>query len=385
VSIVSGTALAHRLVASIQRADARSATLDEFFAELSTEVAKAVPFDGSMWFGVDPTTLLAAAPGRVEGLDPSLCWPFWHGEFHDNDLLLFRDLARAPEPVGSLRVAAGGKPMRSPRYRDFLQPQGFDDEARIAFRTGSTTWAIGGLYRDKGRAAFDADDLKVLGGISHAVGVALRRRSIVQEPAARSLTAPGVLLFDGRGLLVSANLDGKAWLSDIYGPGSVDESWISLLKRRQLPEELRSYATSMHTLVSRARAVALGYDDGPVRLRFRDRCGRWVVMHASCMDETDPDSFVAVVIEPAQSGEVAPIIVEAYGLTARERDVVRAIARGLSTPDIAAELFLSGHTVRDHIKSVFEKVGVGSRGELTAKLFAEHYADPLHETLVHVD
>ena len=71
-----------------------------------------------------------------------------------------------------------------------------------------------------------------------------------------------------------------------------------------------------------------------------------------------------------------PIIIEAYGLTPRERDVVRAIARGSSTPEIAAELFLSAHTVRDYIKSVFEKVGVNSRGELVAKLFAEHYADP---------
>jgi DNA-binding NarL/FixJ family response regulator len=92
-----------------------------------------------------------------------------------------------------------------------------------------------------------------------------------------------------------------------------------------------------------------------------------------------------VVVEPAKSGEIAPIIIEAYGLSPRERDVVRAIARGLSTPDIAEELFLSAHTVRDYIKSVFEKVGVSSRGELVAKLFAEHYSDPLHDTMVHTD
>jgi DNA-binding NarL/FixJ family response regulator len=33
--------------------------------------------------------------------------------------------------------------------------------------------------------------------------------------------------------------------------------------------------------------------------------------------------------------------------------------------------------VRDHVKAIFEKVGVSSRGELVATLFAEHYA-PTH-------
>jgi hypothetical protein len=33
--------------------------------------------------------------------------------------------------------------------------------------------------------------------------------------------------------------------------------------------------------------------------------------------------------------------------------------------------------VRDYVKVIFDKVGVSSRGELVAKLFAEHYA-PVH-------
>jgi DNA-binding NarL/FixJ family response regulator len=130
--------------------------------------------------------------------------------------------------------------------------------------------------------------------------------------------------------------------------------------------------------------VASGFDTGQTRLRMRDRSGRWVVLHASTLDGPAGPGGIAVVVEPAKSADVAPIIIEAYGLSPRERDVVKALARGTSTPDIAAELYLSTHTVRDYIKSVFEKVGVGSRGELVAKLFAEHYEDAFHADMVHL-
>jgi DNA-binding CsgD family transcriptional regulator len=379
---MAATATAHRLVESIQRADARSPHVDDFFAELSDEVARAIPFDGGMWFGVDPSTLLATAPARMVNMDAAFCWSFWHDEFHEHDSLTFRDLAGQREPADSLRMATGGSPLRSPRYRNFLRPQGYDDEARVVFKTGDTTWAVAGLYREKGRTPFSADELRLLGSVSHVVGVALRSRSVLHSPVTWSARAPGVLLFDAAGKLQSASLEAKAWLSAIYGPDPDGESWASLMARCSMPDRLLSFPV-IQPLVSQARAVARGYDDRPARLRFRDRGGRWVVMHASSLDESDERSPVAVVIEPAQSAEIAPIIVEAYGLSARERDIVRCIARGLSTPDIAAQLFLSGHTVRDYIKSIFEKVGVSSRGELTAKLFAEHYSDPFHATMVH--
>ena len=75
------------------------------------------------------------------------------------------------------------------------------------------------------------------------------------------------------------------------------------------------------------------------------------------------------------------IVVEAYGLTAREVEVTRLTARGLSTDEIATNLILSRHTIRDHLKAIFEKVGVSSRGELTSKLFAEHYHAPLNDAI----
>ena len=380
--VVMTTSAAHRLAAAIHRSGERTTAVDDFFGEVSAEVAKFVPFDGSMWFGVDPVTLLAVSPSRVHNLDASLCWPFWHGEFHDNDSLLFRDLARAPQPAASLRLTTNGQPGRSPRYRDFMQPQGYDDELRVAFRTGMTTWAVGALYREKGRPAFDTAELQLLSDISRAVAIALRSRSISRPTCAGALIAPGVMLFGPDGRLLSANQEAEQWLGHLYGPEADGGSWAEHLARDTMSDDLLCF-TLMQPLVSRARAVALGYDAGPVRVRVRDHGGRWVVLHASCLGAEDGP--VAVVVEPATSNEIAPIIVEAYGLTPRERDVVRGIASGMSTPEIAAELYLSSHTVRDYIKAVFEKVAVSSRGELIAKLFAEHYSDPLHADMAHIE
>lgn len=50
-------------------------------------------------------------------------------------------------------------------------------------------------------------------------------------------------------------------------------------------------------------------------------------------------------------------------LTQRELDVLTKAAKGLSNKDIAEELFLSVHTVESHLRSIFNKFGVGSRIE----------------------
>jgi DNA-binding NarL/FixJ family response regulator len=137
---------------------------------------------------------------------------------------------------------------------------------------------------------------------------------------------------------------------------------------RDLPSEVTVAAQE-----ARARKAA-------TRTRVRSRGGIWLLIHASCLEGAET---TAVVIEPAKASEVAPLIVEAYELTPREVDVTRALARGLTTNEIAGELHLSRFTVQDHLKAVYEKVGVSSRGELVAKMFADHYYDSLSAGMAH--
>jgi DNA-binding NarL/FixJ family response regulator len=68
----------------------------------------------------------------------------------------------------------------------------------------------------------------------------------------------------------------------------------------------------------------------------------------------------------AASGEQAESTDELDRLSAREREVMRLIARGFAYKEVAAELFISIKTVETHVSAVLRKLQLSSRHELTA-------------------
>jgi DNA-binding NarL/FixJ family response regulator len=374
-----------RTVAAVERVSAAAESADELLHGVAAEVHRAVPHDAASWFGTDPVTMIATAPSLVEGLEAGLCDTFWHLEFHEQDVGLFADLARG-EGVTALRLSLDDRPARSIRYRDFMQPQGYDDELRAVFKTGDSTWGVVGLYREPSHARFDEDDIALMRAISTPVANALRSYVRDSTPWLAQPSAPGLLIIDSDGRATAANSDALAWLLELWPQAPVPSLPIESFDVFAVRDCDLQVPTALFALVARARAVAAGRERVPARLRLRDRRGRWLVLHASALaGPTSDDGAVAVIIEAAKSAEIAPIIIEAYSLTPRERDVLGAIARGGTTAEIAAELFLSPHTVRDYVKAVFEKLGVSSRAELVARLFGEHYSDRLHDTMIHLD
>jgi DNA-binding CsgD family transcriptional regulator len=58
-------------------------------------------------------------------------------------------------------------------------------------------------------------------------------------------------------------------------------------------------------------------------------------------------------------------------LTDTERSVAGLVAEGLTNRQIAERVIISRHTVDFHLRSIFRKVGVGSRVELARQVIAE--------------
>ena len=52
------------------------------------------------------------------------------------------------------------------------------------------------------------------------------------------------------------------------------------------------------------------------------------------------------------------------GLTERQREIIKLVGQGLSNKDIADRLCISDSTVRHHLTSIFDKVGVPNRQKL---------------------
>lgn len=63
---------------------------------------------------------------------------------------------------------------------------------------------------------------------------------------------------------------------------------------------------------------------------------------------------------------------EPIALTEREREILRLLVGGHRVKAIASALFISPNTVNSHMKSIYEKLGVNSRGEAISQAIKRH-------------
>jgi DNA-binding CsgD family transcriptional regulator len=338
----------------------RGLGLDAFFDAADRALGGLLRFDSACWLSLDPATLLPTSHFTREfGFEHLLA--LTANEFLDEDVNKFADLARAGRPVGILSQATGGDPWQSPRHAKILALHGYadGDELRAVFLDGGWAWGCVALHRRRGR--FSDREASLIAEVGGLIGQGIRR-AILQTALAPDggPEPPGLILLRRDGSVETMTPPARRWLGELVDSTS-DGAPLPLL---------------VASVADQARRAAAGQTQQVASVRSPRRTGGWLLLDASLLDG-DADGRVAVMIHPATQPELAGLIVEAYGLSRREREVTRLVLHGRSTRQIADELHVSAYTVQDHLKAIFAKAGVGSRRELVAQLFQQHYAPRL--------
>lgn len=331
---------------------------------LGTEFLKrlrnVMPIDVAYFITADPATLLFT--GAVAHELDSACPAFIRNEFLDEDVNKFAWLVKRRTPVGDLSEATAGEMERSTRYREILVPLALGDELRAVFIEHGSCWGFLCLHRERSAPPFTLAEAAFLSKLTPHVALGLRKALLLGSMTTlQRLEEPGVLVLTDDLSLVSSTPSAQRWLAEV-APAD-------LVNKLALPSVISA-------LAGRLQALEQGLDGPPEvmpKARLRTASGHWLVLHASRLSAPGEEGRIAVLFEVAQPTEVAPLILQAYHLSKRESEIVQSVLWGYSTAEIATSLQITPNTVQDHLKTIFEKVGVRSRRELAGQIYAQQY------------
>lgn len=342
-----------------------------FLAEIEESIARAVPHVAACMCTVDPATHLLTSTykfGDLYGNDAEdLLWGLLeYGVAEETSFPRLFGMRR--DSVG-MQLETGGDVLASRRMDELMIPiYGYHDEARLIGRQGDLAWGGMALFRGRDEPSFSSAEIVFLSTLSSAYAAGLRLGLLTRlvrtpehleevEPDA----GPAVAIVDAENRVVQVSVGASRLLGEMTSSANSADA-----------------TGTLAALVAGARQFASGCSDVLPRGRVRLPSGRWLVLHASPLSSLDGRvGEVVITMEEARPPEIVPLVVAAFGLTDRERDVTRLVLQGADTKEIAASLHMSRYTVQDHLKAVFDKADVRSRRELVSRVYFDQYAPRL--------
>lgn len=341
--------------------------LDDFLSEALLSIQRAVPFVGVCFGTVDPATRILTGTrkfGDLAGRDErDHEWGLL--EYGAPEITTFTQMADAGTSAAGVDQVTEGHPEESQRIRELIRPAyGYGDEVRTLCVDQGHLWGAAALFRSTDDRPFDAGEVDFLASLSSVLGAGVRGGLLASLAASAPIDSPmgpGVMIVGEDDTIVQVNPGADRWLAELSRGGTGT-----------------SPAGIIAALVGVARRYSLGEWPSPPRARVRTASGLWLVLHATPLSARNGAvGEVVVTIEEARPPEVVPLVVAAFGLTSRERDVVALVLQGLDTKEIGGQLHLSAWTVQDHLKSIFDKASVRSRRELIARVYFDQYVPRL--------
>jgi DNA-binding CsgD family transcriptional regulator len=254
-----------------------------------------------------------------------------------------------------LRGSVASRALETSRYfRTFMRPHEFGDVIAmvIPIELDGPQMICIGIHRALGKPAFEAVHGAALGSIARPLKLALRgvcadaalaeRRAVLTTLTERD-QGPEYAVFDQHVRLLGSSRGLGALLS----PGGA-----------HAPEAFATVGAAIRELRASERAAS------EVALPN----GRRAEL-AAAVAGTGARYVLTLGNAPrAAAPAPAPPDAELGVLTGRERDVAVWVSRGLRNVQVAAELGISVRTVENHLRAIYDKLGVRSRAELVARL-----------------
>lgn len=354
-----GQVPAHRVRQEIDTLAGEGRHWVEYVVDVARVVTPVVPHDAFCFHTVDPGTVMFTGSANYN----VACSGSWlaHHEYVAEDVNKWSFLAQSGRIAGATSLATHGDLSRSERHRSHASI-GFGDELRVSFVSDGVYWGAAAFLRAAGEPTFTETEVDTIRSLGASIASGLRRSMAATPPlsATRVEHGPGVVVFAADGTPESIS------------PAA--ERWIGELDEHPAPEPATE-SKVVQAVAARARSIPPGSDplELSARVRVRTRSGRWLLLYGTRLSGST-DGRTAVVIHPATPQDVAPVVAMSYGLSERECAVAMQCVQGRATKEIARALSVSPYTVQDHLKSIFAKTGVRSRGELVGRVFLDHYA-----------
>jgi DNA-binding CsgD family transcriptional regulator len=313
-----------------------------------------VPFRAHVWALIDPETEVATAPLATVP-DPLMAQ--LPGIVRRRYLTTVNRWDRMDAPVASLYQATDGDPTKSLLYREVLGSAGIGDIASIVFRDRLAIWAFLDLWRFDTDAPFTAGELAILAEDVAVVTDALRRcqaRSFDDPSPTSQRPGPAVLFLTPELQVRGQTPETDAYLRTLLPPG---------VDRQPVPAGAYNVAAAL-------LAHEAGIHHHPPTARVGLAGGLWLTFRAAWVDSDRPATQrdIAVTIELTSPAERRSLYARSHQLTARETELLERLALGADTQTLARDLYLSKHTVQDHLKSIFKKTNTRNRRTLLARV-----------------
>jgi DNA-binding CsgD family transcriptional regulator len=253
-----------------------------------------------------------------------------------------------------LHAATKGELARSRMWREALCDHGVVDIASSVYRDRFGCWGFLDLWRLAPAEPFSDAEAAFLSSIAQPITAALRGSqadAFVPRPA-REPRRPGPVV-----LLLSPDLE-------VLGQTPQTHEYLRLLVPP--PEGRAPVPASAYNVAAQLHAVESDVDTNPPYARVSLPDGQWLSLRAARVSGPRP-STIAVTIEDASPAERIGLFARAFGLSPRESDLLALLPTGADTRALAQQLFVSEHTVQDHLKSTFRKTTTRTRQSLLSR------------------